>query len=97
MTARLRCAARANGTPLVGWLGSILRTHSGIGAPKVAEAANRQCFAYLTASGSPTAVSQHAHALQSSPCDGISWVLPWKDLEPAQGSYVWTKLDFALA
>lgn len=70
---------------------------AGIGAPSVAHAANRQCFAYLTASGSPTAVSGHAHALQASPCVGISWVLPWKDLEPAQGSFVWTKLDYALA
>jgi hypothetical protein len=55
-----------------------------------------QCFAYLSA-GSPKLILTHAAALKSSPCAGISWVFPWRTLEPAAGTYNWTTVDDALA
>ena len=55
-----------------------------------------QCFAYLSA-GSPKMITSHATALESSPCAGISWVFPWKTLEPTAGTYNWTTVDDALA
>jgi hypothetical protein len=55
-----------------------------------------QCFAYLAA-GSPSTILAHAKALKSSPCDGISWIFSWHELEPSQGTYNWTNVDDALA
>ena len=55
-----------------------------------------QCFSYQSA-GSPNLIIKHAAALESSPCAGISWVFPWRVLEPTAGSYNWTTVDDALA
>jgi hypothetical protein len=55
-----------------------------------------ECFAYLSA-GSPKLITTHATALASSPCAGISWVFPWRTLEPTAGTYNWTTVDAALA
>ena len=55
-----------------------------------------ECFAYLSA-GSPKLILNHAAALESSPCAGISWVFPWRTLEPTEGTYNWTTVDDALA
>lgn len=61
-----------------------------------AAAAGPQCYAYLSA-GSPNMITAHATALRSSPCAGISWVFPWRTLEPSAGVYNWTTVDDALA
>jgi hypothetical protein len=66
------------------------------GVPAGAASTNSQCFAYLSA-GSPNLVLEHAHALQSSPCAGISWTFPWHALEPTPGTYNWVTVDDALA
>jgi hypothetical protein len=42
-------------------------------------------------------IINHATALESSPCAGLSWVFPWKSLEPTAGTYNWAPVDEALA
>lgn len=69
---------------------------TGVSTAATTSTTHRQCFAYLSA-GSPKLITSHAHALQSSPCAGISWTFPWHALEPAQGTYNWTTMDDALA
>jgi hypothetical protein len=83
---------------VTGLFSAAIAVTAAAGATGHAEAAATapQCFAYLSA-GSPNLIVNHAAALESSPCAGISWVFPWKDLEPAAGSYDWTTVDDALA
>jgi hypothetical protein len=64
--------------------------------PASAASTPRQCYAY-TPSGSPSMIAAHGHALQSSPCAGISWVFQWRNLETASGVYNWTTVDAAIA
>jgi hypothetical protein len=72
-------------------------TTAGTGlATHTAASSGRQCFAYMSA-GSPQLTINHALALESSPCAGLSWVFPWRDLEPTEGTYDWTSVDDALA
>lgn len=65
-------------------------------ATHAAASSGRQCFAYMSA-GSPNLIINHAAALKSSPCAGLSWVFPWRVLEPTQGTYNWSTVDDALA
>ena len=69
------------------------QTHA---TPTHAATTHRQCFAY-TPSGSVNMITAHAHALQSSPCVGISWVFQWRNLEPSSGVYNWSTVDAAIA
>jgi hypothetical protein len=69
---------------------------SGAGGHAAAAGASPQCFAYLSA-GTPKMITSHATALESSPCAGISWVFPWRTLEPTAGTFNWATVDDALA
>jgi hypothetical protein len=69
-------------------------SHSHSGGPVAPGMA--KCWAY-TQTGSTTAlVARRAKALASSPCSGNSWVLHWRDLEPAPGHYNWSLVDAAI-
>jgi hypothetical protein len=69
---------------------------TGMAGHATAAGTNPECFAYLSA-GSPNLITEHAAVLESSPCAGISWVFPWRTLEPTDGTYDWTTVDDALA
>lgn len=66
------------------------------GAPAHAATTPGTCFAYLAA-GSPSTILAHAKVLAKSPCEGISWIFSWRELEPSQGKYNWVNVDDALA
>jgi hypothetical protein len=55
-----------------------------------------RCWAYTQTGSTVAMVVSRARALGSSPCTGNSWVLHWKDLEPAPGVYNWTIVDAAI-
>jgi hypothetical protein len=69
---------------------------TGAAGHAAASGTSPQCYAYMSA-GSPTLIINHATALESSPCAGLSWVFPWNKLEPTAGTYNWTTVDDALA
>jgi hypothetical protein len=56
-----------------------------------------RCWAYTQAGATQAVLERKAKALASSPCNGNSWVLDWRYLEPAPGQYRWQLVDAAIS